>query len=205
MKCYRNYLINCRGLAKYPLRFHAKTPNGVIGEKKEFILLGELDCDLLSETISKSKHLVHVYKGWTIIFLSGGYHFWDLQTIFFQRLMHFRQFFFITFCNENNFYDHFFENVTGYSKILFGKITSCACIHMKVWFTYIRDGPLFFNQGVTTFGTWRQFFLKTNAFQTIFLLHFVMKTIFYDQLLKNVTGFSVDLIWKKTLLVHAYT
>ena len=24
MKCYRNYLINCRGLAKYPFRFHGK-------------------------------------------------------------------------------------------------------------------------------------------------------------------------------------
>ena len=32
------------------------------------------------------------------------------------------------------------------------------------------------------------FFLKNNAFQTIFSLHFVMKTIFYDHF-KNVTGF----------------
>ena len=56
MKCYMNYLINYRGLAKYPFRLHGKTPNGVIGEKKkEFILLGDLNCDLLSETISKSK------------------------------------------------------------------------------------------------------------------------------------------------------
>ena len=30
--------------------------------KKEFILLGDLNCDLLSETISKSKHLVQVYN-----------------------------------------------------------------------------------------------------------------------------------------------
>ena len=59
MKFYKNYLINCRGLAKFPFRFHGKTPNGVIGEKKEFILLGDLNCDLLSETISKSKHPVH--------------------------------------------------------------------------------------------------------------------------------------------------
>ena len=62
MKCYRNYLINCRGLAKYPFRFHGKTPNGVNGEKKEFILLGDLNCDLLSEKISKSKHLVQIYN-----------------------------------------------------------------------------------------------------------------------------------------------
>ena len=33
----------------------------MIGEKKEFILLGDLNCDWLSETISKSKHLVHIY------------------------------------------------------------------------------------------------------------------------------------------------
>ena len=55
-------MINCRGLAKYPFRFHGKTPNGVIGAKKEFILLGDLNCDLLSETISKSKHPVQIYN-----------------------------------------------------------------------------------------------------------------------------------------------
>ena len=31
-------------------------------KKKEFFLLGDLNCDLLSETISKSKHLVHIYN-----------------------------------------------------------------------------------------------------------------------------------------------
>ena len=31
-------------------------------KKKEFILLGDLNCDLLSETISKSKHLVQIYN-----------------------------------------------------------------------------------------------------------------------------------------------
>ena len=49
-------------LAKCAFRFHGKTTNGVNGEKKEFILLGDLNCDLLSETISKSKHLVHIYN-----------------------------------------------------------------------------------------------------------------------------------------------
>ena len=29
-------------------------------EKKEFIVLADLNCDLLPETISKSKHLVHI-------------------------------------------------------------------------------------------------------------------------------------------------
>ena len=33
-------------------------------KKKEFILLGDLNCDLLSETFSKSKHLVHIYNAY---------------------------------------------------------------------------------------------------------------------------------------------
>ena len=62
MECHRNYLINCRGLAKYPFRFHGKTPNRAFVKEKKFILLGDLKFDLLSETISKSKHLVHIYN-----------------------------------------------------------------------------------------------------------------------------------------------
>ena len=54
--------ITCRGLAKYPFRVHGKTPNGIIRGEKELILLGDLNCDLLLETISKSKHLVHIYN-----------------------------------------------------------------------------------------------------------------------------------------------
>ena len=60
----------------------------------------------------------------------------------------------------------------------------------------LRDGPLFFiggGGGVTIFGTCRQFFLKSNAFQTIFSI-FVMETIFLQPFLKNVTGFFIDLI-----------
>ena len=57
-------------------------------------------------------------KGRTIIFLSwgggGGYHFWDLKTIFFQRVMRFKQFFFITFCNEIIFLRQFLKHVTGF-------------------------------------------------------------------------------------------
>ena len=34
----------------------------IISEEKELILLGDLNCDLLSETISKTKHLVHIYN-----------------------------------------------------------------------------------------------------------------------------------------------
>ena len=49
-------------LAKCAFRFNRKSPNGVIGEKKGIYPLGDLNCDLLSETISKSKHLVHIYN-----------------------------------------------------------------------------------------------------------------------------------------------
>ena len=52
-------------LAKCAFRFHGKTPNGVISEEKEFILLGDLNCDLLPETIRKFKHLVHIYNTWS--------------------------------------------------------------------------------------------------------------------------------------------
>ena len=48
MKCYRNYLINCRDLLNLQLDSTGKHH------------MGDLNCDLLSETISKSKHLVRL-------------------------------------------------------------------------------------------------------------------------------------------------
>ena len=67
MKCYRNYLINCRGLAKYPFRFHGKHQMESLVKEKEFILLGDQNCDLLSlcqrQLANPScKHLVHIYN-----------------------------------------------------------------------------------------------------------------------------------------------
>ena len=50
-----------------------------------------------------------------------GYHFWDLQTVFFLKNNAFQTIFFITFCYENNFFTTLFEINS-----------SCACIHMKV-------------------------------------------------------------------------
>ena len=44
MKFYMNYLINAKCAFG-----HGKTLNGVIGEKEEFILLGDLNDDLLSD------------------------------------------------------------------------------------------------------------------------------------------------------------
>ena len=54
--------------------------------------------------------------------------------------------------------------------------------------------------GVTIFGTCRQFFFKSNAFQTIFF-HYILEPFF-----KTLTGFFYrSYLKKKTLLVHAYT
>ena len=53
-------MINCRDLINVHLDSTGK--HQIIGEKRDFILLGDLNCDLLSETISKSKHLVHIYN-----------------------------------------------------------------------------------------------------------------------------------------------
>ena len=41
-------------------------------------------------------------------FYLGGYHFWDLQTNFFLKSNAFQTIFFITFCNENNFFTTIF-------------------------------------------------------------------------------------------------
>ena len=43
----------------------------------------------------------------------GGYHFWDLQTIFLKSNA-FQTIFSITFCNENSFLQPFLRNVTGF-------------------------------------------------------------------------------------------
>ena len=63
-------------------------------------------------------------------------------------------------------------------------------------FSELRDGPLFFigGGGVPFLGPADNFFLKSNVFQTLFSLHFVMKTIFFTTIFKNVTGFFIDLI-----------
>ena len=47
--------------------------------------------------------LVQLIKGRTIIFLSGGYHFWDLQTIFVWKVMRFKQFFSLHFVMKTIF------------------------------------------------------------------------------------------------------
>ena len=64
-----------------------------------------------------------------------------------------------------------------------------------------RDGPLFFNQGegVPFWGFADNFSKKRHTFQTIFSLHFVIKTIFYDQS-EECKGLVLDLI-KKTSCV----
>ena len=50
----------------------------------------------------------------------------------------------------------------------------------------VRDGPLFFFWGgVTIFGTCRQFFLKSNALQTIFFVTFCSENIFFMTLFRK--------------------
>ena len=61
----------------------------------------------------------------------GGYHFWDLQTIFFLKNNAFQTIFFIKLCNENNFFTTILKNITGFSYFLFEINTLYACIHMK--------------------------------------------------------------------------
>ena len=53
-------------------------------------------------------------KGRTIIFYRGGYHFWELQTSFFQRVMLFKQFFPSHFVMKTIFLRPFLKNVTGF-------------------------------------------------------------------------------------------
>ena len=49
-----------------------------------------------------------MYKGRTIIFYQGHYHFWDLHTIFFKRVMHFKQLFSLHFVMKTIFLQPFF-------------------------------------------------------------------------------------------------
>ena len=39
----------------------------ITGEKKEFILMGDLNCDILSMTLNKTKHIVQIYKTYGLV------------------------------------------------------------------------------------------------------------------------------------------
>ena len=71
--------------------------------------------------------------------------------------------------------------------------------------TLLRDGPLFFIRGVTIFGTCRQFFVKSNAFQTIIFITFCNEHKFITTIFKNRYRLFYRSYLKKTLLVNAYT
>ena len=70
----------------------------------------------------------------------------------------------------------------------------------------IRDGPLFFywGGGVYHFSDLQTIFLKSNAFQTIFSLHFVMKTIFLQPFLKTLQAFYRSYLKKHFLCIHTH-
>ena len=66
------------------------------------------------------------------------------------------------------------------------------------WYHHLlRDGPLFFIGRLPFLGLADNFFWRVMHFKQCFSLHFVMKTIFLQPFLKNITGYFIDLIWKK--------
>ena len=54
--------------------------------------------------------------------------------------------------------------------------------------------------GLPFLGLADNFFLKSNAFQTIFFITFCNENNFFTTILKNVTSFFMDLISKKCFL-----
>ena len=65
---------------------------------------------------------------------------------------------------------------------------------------------IFLSGGVNIFGTCRQFFLKSNVFQTIFFIAFCNGNNFFTNIFKKCYRlFYRSYLKKKTLLVHAYT
>ena len=71
---------------------------------------------------------------------------------------------------------------------------------------YLGTDHYFLLGGVTIFGTCRQFFLESNAFQTIFFITFCNENNFLNTIFKKRYRFLYrSYLKKKTLLVHAYT
>ena len=78
-----------------------------------------------------------------------------------------------------------------------GQIDEHCWSNYDVTVDHIRDGPLFFyggGGGLQFLGLADNFFQIVMHFKQFFSLHFVMKTIFSQPFLKNVTGFFIDLI-----------
>ena len=65
-------------------------------------------------------------------------------------------------------------------------------------FKEVKDGPLFFIGGVTIFGTCRQYFLKSNAFQTIFFITFCNGNNFFTTIFKKCYGLFYRSYLKKS-------
>ena len=69
----------------------------------------------------------------------------------------------------------------------------------KSFVIFLRDGPLFFiggggGGGVTIFGTCRQFFSESNAFQTIFFITFCNENNFFTTIFEKCYRLFIDLI-----------
>ena len=72
-----------------------------------------LELQILYFLQKKSEPLFHLkllvgIRDRPLLFYQGGYHFYDLQTIFLKSNA-FQTIFFITFCNENNFFTTIFK------------------------------------------------------------------------------------------------
>ena len=72
------------------------------------------------------------WQGTDHYFLSGGLPFLGLAYNFFLQSNAFQTIFFITFCNENNFFTIIFlKMLQAFYRSYLKKNTSCACIRMK--------------------------------------------------------------------------
>ena len=69
----------------------------------------------------------------------------------------------------------------------------------------LRDGPLFFIGGLPFLRLEYNFFLKSNAFQTIFFITFCNENNFFTTIFFKMLQAFYRSYLKKTLLVHAYT
>ena len=77
--------------------------------------------ELIFEKLVKrqaSSAKIHIFRDGPLIFIGGGLPFLRLADNFFQRVMHFKQFFSLHFVMKTIFYDHFQKHYRLFLKIL---------------------------------------------------------------------------------------
>ena len=81
------------------------------------------------------------------------------------------------------------------NKKIIGKFKDAAASTLIVEFVGLKGRTIiFFIEGITIFGTCRQFFLKSNAFQTIFFITFCNENNFFTTIFKKRYRLFIDLI-----------